>query len=47
MDGEGQSPLHYAARMGDVDMVQALLALGASASIKDDSDQSAMHLAAV
>lgn len=42
----GCSPLHYAAREGNLKTVQSLLELGSSISVRNNDNQSALHFAA-
>ena len=44
---KGASPLHTAARLGQVDNAEALLKLGADVNVVDASGQTALHVAAV
>lgn len=42
----GCSPLHYAAREGNLKTVQSLLELGSSVGVRNNDNQSALHFAA-
>lgn len=44
-DDDGESPLHYAARKGDLETVQALVEAGASIDIEDNSSTTPLFLA--
>ena len=46
IDEYGRSPLHHAARAGDVTKVAALLAGGAAIDLQDDDGWTALHFAA-
>lgn len=44
-DDDGESPLHYAARKGDLETVQALVEAGASIEVEDNSSATPLLLA--
>lgn len=44
-DGEGRSPLHAAAYMGNADIADALILSGARANVKDNQWRTPLHRA--